>query len=199
MRIGLCCELLTSCATALPRVNAIRVERMNAVIAEIKRQVSIFETEIGKQRHVSAPRERFNCGSGNIDFELVSVTMTLTTTTETSAGGSLGFSAPLAGAKLNGGRTVTNTQELKFPLFNAPVPPGYVYKGDGSNAPSPISDALLGLRASLIDGAKKPGVCFYTYNFHDPEKDEGGTYKLGLTVTDKGGASVEVGLAPVTA
>ena len=56
---GLCCVLLTCCATTVPQVNAIPVKRMNDVIGEIKRQVSIYETEIGKRRRDPANDKAF--------------------------------------------------------------------------------------------------------------------------------------------
>jgi hypothetical protein len=203
-------SLLVGCATGLPAVNAIPADRIDQVLGEIKRQVSIYETRTGYLRlhpdadtaMTEARKAGFRCGSGLVDFELVSVKMELTTTTDKSYGGSIGFKVPVSpgsvGGSVSGSREIEDTQELVFPLYNAPVKTGYVYSGDNSK-PSPISDALLNLRRSLILGATKPGVCFYTYDYRDPKSDEGGTYKLGLTVTDDAKAGIEVELGPVAA
>jgi len=200
----------SGCATKLQKVNAIPVDRIDEVVREVKRQVSVYHSQVNQLKMdpsqdrvlVEAKRRGFVCGEGKIDFEITSVTMTLATTETKSASGSIGFSIPVVpagsvGPSLSGSRTVDNVQELTIPL-HTPLPgKNYVYPGNIEDAP--IATVLLGLRKALIDGATGPGSCMVTYNFRDKPHDKGGTYKLGLTITTTGKASLDIKLAPVAA
>jgi hypothetical protein len=205
--------LLGGCATrtGLPEVNAIPIDRTDVVVAEVKRQVSLYQYKVLELKQhpnedgalVKAKRKKFVCGDGEVDFDLTSVLMTLTTTASTSASGTVGANLPIVapgqsiGPSLTVSRNVDNTQELNFTLYPIPVKPNFTYTSKDSR--SAISDALFNLRTSLIRGATFPGACLATYNWRDVKTDKGGSFKLGLTVTSDVKGGVDIKLAPVSA
>lgn len=204
--------LLHGCATqtGLPEVNAIPIDRTDVVVAEVKRQVSLYQYKVLELKQhpeqdtalVEAKRKKFVCGDGEVDFDLTSVLMTLTTTNSTGASGTVGAGFALSpgnsiGPSLTASRTVDNTQELDFTLYPIPVEPTFTYTSEDTR--SAISEALLNLRTSLIRGATYPGACLATYNWRDVKTDKGGSFKLGLTVTSDVKGGVDIKLAPVSA
>jgi hypothetical protein len=132
---------------------------------------------------------------------VISVSLDLTTTLDTTASGSLGFTIPIIGPTGTVGPSgsasheVSNTQELSFPLF--PVADSSFRMDTSTAAPAPIADAIFALREALIRSSALEAVCFYDFNYHDPKSDKGGTFKLGLTITDDGKGGVDVKLAVV--
>ncbi len=201
--------LISGCAVnKTPPINAITSDRIYQVEAEIKRQISVYEAEANAAylhpetdpARQAAAASGFVCGEGKIDFDVESVTLDLTTTVDTTASGSLGLTIPVIGPAGTIGpsgslsRDVTNTQEISLPLYPAQNR-NYVASPDA--APAPIADALFGLREALIKGATLQSVCFWDYNFKAPSTDKGGTYKLGLTITDDGKGGIDIKLAIV--
>ena len=199
---------LAGCATSkLGKVNAIPVSRIDDVVAEVKRQISIYHSRVNDMKRdpsrdaalADARRRGFVCGRGKIDFDLWSVTMTLTTTVTSTASASIAVAAPIVpagtfGLSAGGSHAVDNTQELTIPLFTPLPGPGFTYSRADERAP--IAETLLNLREALIKGATAEGSCLVTYNFRAKKDDKGGTYKIAITVTDTGKGGVSIKLAP---
>ncbi|MGO6819722.1 hypothetical protein [Rhizobium brockwellii] len=199
---------ISSCASGLPKVNAISASRIDKVLSEIKRQLSVYESQAlylhqnpAKDADLAdAQKAGLKCGKGRINFEITAIDAELTTTSSTSVGGSVSVGVVVPGGSIgpsvSGSHAVEDTQKLKFSVYPDKVPPTFTYSAEKS---APIADLLFKLRAGFLRTATQVGACYYTYN---PKSDNGGngnTYEIGLTVTDEGKGEVSIKLAPVEA
>jgi hypothetical protein len=202
--------VLSACTTTLPPRQALDTKAIQLVQSEIKRQVGVYMRAAATP--IPADPSEFECGKGQVDFDIATVKAELTTTVETinNAGFKLKIPAnivtigPSASAKID----VTNSQTLTYNLWPLEMTRQPQLKsGVGSTElqSAPIAQVLLSLREALIDSAKKsakgPLPCFTDYNPDKPAADAGNTFKLALTfVTDvNGGVDISVGILDWTA
>lgn len=200
---------ISSCATGLPRVNAISAARIDKVLSEIKRQLSIYESQaLYLQQNptqdkdlVEAQKAGFKCGKGRINFEITAIDAELITTSSTSVGGSVSVGVIVPGGSIgpsvSGSHAVEDTQKLTFSVYPDKVPSDFQYSSNNKSAP--IADLLFKLRAGFLRTATQVGACYFTYNHKSGSGGDGNTYQIGLTVTDEGKGEVSIKLAPVEA
>ena len=199
---------LAGCAQRPPPVNAISVPVISKVLAEIKREVSIYQALANgwrtdpQQDPAGVANLHFVCGSGKVDFDIISINAELTTTNDNTASGSLGLTIPIVGPtgsigpKGGGSREVSNTQRMEFTLYPIDDPTFRITAPDNKSAP--IAEALRDLRTALIRDAAAGGACMYDYNHADPKSDKGHSYTLGLTVTDDANGGIDIKLAIIS-
>ncbi len=178
---------------------------IGAVIAEVKRQVSIYYDR--RNRFLNDPKvdqplrraldQNKICDRGEVDFNIVSVNMEITTTESNTIGGSAGASSGLVGVALINSRSESSTKKLTIPIYVAPVGKRFVYI-DKTGRLQDVADTLFNLRRRMILASTQPGVCFTTWNFHSPKDDKGGSLAMGFAIADVQGASLNLVLAPVS-
>lgn len=190
------------CATTQSdRVQAIESSSIQRVVDDMKRQVSVYvayqNSPQGTRSVIDASATKA-CGNGLIDLDIKSVKLEVLTTLESSIdggveAGQVAIGAATASGGFGAGRTISNTQEL---VLAVDVPPdrSFVYAGRENIETAPIAGTLINLRDALIKaGEVQNRVCFKTTK----DADEGNTYKIALSVEDRGGGNVALGLAPL--
>jgi hypothetical protein len=176
----------------------VAVPAISEVQSEIKRQIGVYLVRTKTQ----APTKRDKglvCGNGQVNFDITNVKVELTTTSDKTKDTTGGLSGPInavtVGVNGESKNEIVDTQTLTYNLW---LVPGQArdYAND-PNKPSPIADALIGLRDGLIAAGKKEGQpCFFDFNPKKPTDDAGNTFKLALTIShDKsGGVAISVGI-----
>ncbi|WP_143348479.1 hypothetical protein [Ensifer adhaerens] len=138
------------------------------------------------------------CGNGLIDFDIKSVKLEVLTTLESSIDGGVEVGPVVSGAAtwsggLGAGRTISNTQELVLAVDALPNR-SFVYAGRENIESAPIAGTLINLRDALIKaGELQNRICFKTTK----DADDGNTYKIALSIEDRGGGNIALGLAPL--
>lgn len=182
------CVLCAGGCTSQPPVRQVLDEKaIIAVQGEIKRQVGIYmaASEIAENDPKDS-RDHYWCGSGRIDFVILSVKAELTTTVEAIKTGGIKAKAPFSVIEVDPSGTrktaVTNTEVLDYTLWPTGEHPGLA-AGDLEQAP--IAKVLLSLRDALIASTRKtapgPQACFTDYDPRKPAADPGNSFKLGLS------------------
>lgn len=175
------------------------------VLVEIKRQLQVYAIRVAtlapgrlsSETDPSAPPRAFNCGNGDIRFDVRKIRLALLTKTSASAklsaAGTLGVSPVSVG--VGAGYGAEGSQELVVFLFPQKTKPRL--SEVDTAAAAPIAAQLLALRDAMIVAAQAPGPCWHTNTPQRPAS-EAGTYKLGLQVTVSVDGKIGVTLAPVT-
>ncbi|MER9303112.1 hypothetical protein NKJ06_17275 [Mesorhizobium sp. M0293] len=183
---------LTACAsTNFGTINPIRRDRIMAVVAETKHQLSVYTAY---QRYelprMIAERRRMNCGYGLISYDVKTVKLELVTSSQGTAGGEAGISANGIGVSVSGSHQVLDAQtltlegDIKSSRNRIPYDPTELKS-------SPIAQVLKDLTEGMISQAGDPSdVCIKT------KKGDGSTFKIGITVTDTVGGGVKIGISP---
>lgn len=175
------------CAATPPVRQVLDEKAIVAVQGEIKRQIGIYmAAAAGAARDPKDTPDHYWCGSGGIDFVVLSVKAELTTTNETIKNAGIKAKIPFKAIEVDpsGSRKtdVTNTQVLDYTLWPTGRHPDLA-AGDLEKAP--IAKVLLSLRNALIDSARKtapgPQACFTDYDPQKPAADPGDSFKLGLS------------------
>ncbi len=178
---------------------------LNAVQSDIKRQIGVYMLAVAHDE--LAPKEKaettsFECGSGNIDYDITSVKVDLLVTGEgINKDGATGLIAKVLTPTLSGSKDTTATSELVYSIWpiefkNQPKS----FQGEAASFDpatlngAPVARALLELRAALIKQASQT-PCFTDFNLPSPSTDAGNSYKLSLNVVKDG--SVGVGILAV--
>jgi|GEM_PF-4565579 len=202
LALAILTPLVSGCATRdSSRVQAINAKLIGSALDDMKRQVSVYvgyqNSPDGRTRLIREARQR-SCGNGLIDFDIKVVKLTLLTSiADDFKVGASAAGIPAGGLVLGGGlnaaRNVGNTQELNFAVepYQADR---FRYSRPETLETSPIAAGLINLRDQMIAASEVPDrVCFKI------KKGDGGenTYKFGVTVIDKAGANVTLGLAPL--
>lgn len=196
--IGL--AVIGGCATTqFNRVEPVSRTATQAVLAEVKRQLSVY-TAYQRYRYPSviASSSTRVCGNGLIGFDITDAKLELLTTTEGTAGGSVAVGATpvAAGVTLGGGasasRVTTDSQTLTFNSEVVLSSKAVDYKvGMLKNAP--IAQAMVNLwDAGLGVGNDPSDVCLKV------KKAETNTYKISIQIVDDGKGNVAVGLGPAS-
>jgi len=182
--------------TEFSKIEPISGKSIEAVRAEVKRQLSIYnayqEDAVRKQLKASTP---MFCGNGLVSYDVSSVKFELVTTTEgTIAAGASAAKIPVGpGATLDlgvsGSRATSDSQTLTF-TDEVVLSPRYVGYYGGSMDDSPIAKVLATMAVTGIEGAKQPSnICFRS-------KAEGNSYKIAISVSRNSKGNIVVGLAP---
>lgn len=190
------------CATTQSdRVQAIESSSIQSVVDDMKRQVSVYvayqNSPQGTLSVIDASATK-TCGNGLIDLDIKSVKLEVLTTLQSSIdggfeGGPFVFPAATLSGGLGAGRTISNTQELVLAVDAVPNRT-FVDAGRETIASAPIAETLVNLRDALIKaGEVKNRVCFKTTK----DADDGNTYKIALSIEDRGGGNIALGLAPL--
>lgn len=183
----------------------IPVNQLSSAFGDIKRQLLIYELKVAPlhpgqlstENDTSAAKmRRLGCGSGAFHIVITEINLSLITSSTTDAGGSVGFAAPVGAipvsASVYGSRSTANSQALEINML--PVSTSKISLSEKElSEPAPISDQLLNIRDSLIRSAEMSGKCLAVNNKSIP----GNTYKIGIEITDVGGAKANVTLAPI--
>lgn len=196
---------MAGCVTAPPKKQALDVDAIRAVQAEIKRQVGVYLLSAAA-KPTSKP-EDFWCGTGNIDFDISTIKAQLTTSIEKIDNAGLKLQIPWSAVTIGPSGSIkgdaTNTQELNYNIWPLEFSRQIALKATSisDQKPAPIAEVLLSLRDALINSAKKsssksPQACFTDYNPDKPAADAGNTFKLGLSYTTDttGGLEIKVGI-----
>lgn len=190
------------CATTQSdRVQAIKSSSIQSVVDDMKRQVSVYvayqNSPQGTRSVVDASATKA-CGNGLIDFDIKSVKLEILTTLESSVDGGVEVGPIVSGAAawsggLGAGRTISNTQELVLAVDALPNR-SFVYARSEDVKSAPIAATLINLREALIKAGEVPNrICFKTAK----DADDGNTYKIALSIEDRGGGNVSLGVAPL--
>lgn len=183
--------------TEFSKIEPISGKSIEAVRAEVKRQLSIYnayqEDAVRRQLKASAP---MFCGNGLVSYDVSSVKFELVTTTEgTVAAGASAAKIPVSpGATLDlgvsGSRATSDSQTLTF-TEEVVLSPRYVGYYGGSLDDSPIAKVLATMAVTGIEGAKQPSnICFRS------KAGEGNSYKIAISVSRNSKGNIVVGLAP---
>lgn len=168
---------------------AITLQRMDKVVAQVKREVGYYISQYNRhiperRATVSAPQAQGEgCGNGTLDFRLTSVVLSLTTTNVSTGsfdgGATIPTGTPLTvDLNASGSNATTNSQKLQFGssiLRN----PDYVFvpsKDDPSTFE--LANTLGALRQSLLR-ASAAGPCF---DASRNDADPANTFTIGFTV-----------------
>ncbi|MDP9087461.1 MAG: hypothetical protein M3O26_01785 [Pseudomonadota bacterium] len=200
---------LAGCCTTPTTKQALDTKAIQAVQADIKRQVGIY---IMASKNSVTDAGEFWCGTGNVDFDISTIKAELTTTIETINNAGMKLTIPVSAVTVGSSGSaqldVTNTQVLTYNLWPletrrqtnltfAPTPEQI--------KAAPIAQVLLSLREALINSARKtnkdPQACFTDYNPNKPAADAGNTFKLGLSFVTavSGGIEIKVAILDLTA
>lgn len=196
--------LLTGCASSsFAKLNAIPQSDIYKVIAEVKRQISVYtsyqSSKYGYARILQTSRSKV-CGNGLIGFDIVSVQMELVSTSEGSA--SLGFSLspiPAASSTTIGGKagasldtTDTQTFEIAETVVRSPYPQPF---DRNQLRTAPLAVSMINLwGAALQSGDDRSDVCLHLKKNAD---GDGNTFKMAITVVKDANGEVNVGLTNV--
>lgn len=195
--------ILVGCATTQSsKIQAIKSDRIQSVVDDMKRQVSVYvayqNSKQGTRRVIDASATK-TCGNGLVDFDIKSVKLEVLTTLESNVAGGVdvGPVVTASGASLSGGigggRSISNIQELVLAADMLPNR-SFAYAGRENIDTAPVAATLINLRNALIKaGEVKNRVCFKT----TPGAKDGNTYKLAIKIEDSANGEIGLGLAPL--
>ncbi len=218
---------LSGCFAKPVVVQAIDTNAIQAVQAEIKRQVGIYlrasiepiKVVVNKQTvELSTIPDPFWCGTGLIAFNISSIKAELTVTNERITDRKVGLSIPVhtvtLGASLEDKSDITNTEVLDYNLWLLPAKLQHLKVeriSDSELAAAPIARALIALRTAIILSATKKDFsfdppkdrqqqpCFADFNLDKPAGDAGNTYKMALSIISDGSGGVSIDAGIITA
>lgn len=187
--------VLSGCGTAsFERVEPIRQGDVYKVIAEIKRQLSVYAAY---QRlaypEVIAGAGKRNCGNGLIGFDIVEASTELIYTSSVSGSVGIGASAQGVSAGVNAGGGTKATMALKAAYDVLPSGRDLQYKkGDLDNAP--LAASMVNFwNDSLKTGRDQTNVCLRLQQ----QPIGSNTMTIGITVENVAGGNVKVGIADI--
>ncbi|MGO4355182.1 hypothetical protein AB4Z25_25015 [Rhizobium sp. RAF36] len=192
--------LPAGCSTEFGRLDAIPQSDIYKVVAEVKRQISIYTayqaSDYGYKRIVAASRSKV-CGNGMIGFDISSVKMELVSTSVGSQSVGVSLSPiPSGGIRTVGGsvgasREVTDTQS--FVISEDVVPSPYSYKFDLKMLDTaPLARSMINLwAAALQSGDDASDICLRIQK----SESDGNTFQIGITVAKDVNGEVNVGLS----
>ncbi|WP_143272937.1 hypothetical protein [Azospirillum palustre] len=183
-------------------VNAIKIDQMNQVIAEIKDQIGDYQRTvfaIKNNPNIDPAKRPDNpsCTPNNIEFVITKVKMELTTTVDNTLSGGVGFTIPVVGLAGTASPSVTatseetNTQVLTFHAWTT----DRIDNASPQNPPRVITKTLMDFRSALIAASGKY-PCFSTTNDKDDPED---TLSLAITVISEAGGKFGIKLAVIDA
>jgi hypothetical protein len=152
--------LLAGCAS-IPQQTNIKPVSAEAVLRQIKKELAQYTSY--QQTHAIPSRENAVC-KGTVDFVIDSVSISLVTQTEVSADGSASLSVPVGGpGTLGPSMSVSSvnkqSQTINFtiyPVRDVPYQPDAQTRPDSLFVGTPIADALIGFRDSLLKASDQP-------------------------------------------
>lgn len=215
------------------KIEAISPEAIGAVQADIRRQVDLyvrasafepFFIRDGVVTPLTPPGTEYQCGNGNIHYDITQVQADLSVLTTSEGGLSIGATLPVSAVTTVGvsgsfSRSEQTTQTLRYNLWplpnrrtGAPLAVNPVASdlagivADLQQAP--IAATLLNLRNQQIISAMVTNPisqrlnpvarsCFANFNLAAPSTSPGNLVTMGLTVTGSLGTKVSVGIGPV--
>lgn len=183
-------------------VNAIKIDQMNQVVSEIKRQVGDYQKTVNAYKSgkltdpANKPLDPACKSKVPLEFTITAVKMELTTTLDNTLSGGVGFTIPVASLagtaspSLTASAEETNTQSLTF----------YAYPQKNTDdtpptAPSVITQTLVNFRSALI-AASVNAPCFDTTQGSKVPDD---TFSMAITVVSQVGDKFELKLAVIDA
>ncbi|MGO7910675.1 hypothetical protein ACC702_03735 [Rhizobium ruizarguesonis] len=193
--------LCAGCAgESFGKLNAIPQSDIYMVIAEVKRQISVYTSyqasDYGYKRIIAESRSKV-CGNGLIGFDISSVKMELVSTSTGSQNVGLSLSPVPSGAintiggKVGASRGVTDTQSFVTSEDVVPSPHGVKFEKSMLDD-APLARSMINLWAAAIQsGDDASDVCL---RLHRTESD-GNTYQMGITVTKGVNGEVKLGLS----
>ncbi|TXI03442.1 MAG: hypothetical protein E6Q76_13835 [Rhizobium sp.] len=197
-------SLCTGCASSsFAKLNAIPQSDIYKVIAEVKRQISVYtsyqSSKDGYARILQNSKSKV-CGNGLIGFDIVSVKMELVSTSEGSA--SLGLSLspiPVASSTTIGGKagaSLDTTDTQTFEIAETVSPSPYPQPFDQSQLrTAPLAVSMINLwGAALQSGDDRSDVCLHLKKSADGDDN---TFKMAITVAKGANGEVDIGLTNV--
>ncbi|MGV1790397.1 hypothetical protein [Rhizobium sp. A37_96] len=197
-------SLFTGCASSsFAKLNAIPQSDIYKVIAEVKRQISVYtsyqSSKYGYSRILRNSKSKV-CGNGLIGFDIVSVQMELVSTSEGSASVGLSLSPiPAAGNATIGGKagaSVDTTDTQTFEIAETVVPSPYPQPFDLRQLRSaPLAVSMINLwAAALQSGDDQSDVCLH---LKKNAEGDGNTFKMAINVVKDANGEINVGLTNV--
>ncbi|WP_144023182.1 hypothetical protein [Burkholderia sp. AU15512] len=207
------CPLLSvflwGCGTT---VTAVRLDKVQDVQADIKRQVGVYLVQKNKARiATTAAADGYWCGNGSVDFDISRVKVTLLTVADTTTSGNAsGKTSPILTIKPSLSLENVSTSTLVFSEWLEPD--GYysnIYTNPSLNKSSiddaPIAQALLTLRQGLIAAAQRDQVndsqlpCFSAVDrLANAGTDPGDTFTIDIKYLVDANGQVSLGIGPFT-
>jgi hypothetical protein len=166
---------------------------VSEVVARIKADINAYQDYDAK---ASGVPPLVNACRASVGFRIDSVKVSLTTETDNTAAANAGLKLPVGGWSLapswSGSSEGKGTQNLTFMLYpkaRAPAAGAMKLPASIDAAKFPIAAALQRLRDGLLQASyQAPCLSLVPINSGGvplpPDKDPGGTYAFGFTVTD---------------
>ncbi|ESY03814.1 hypothetical protein NKH64_28915 [Mesorhizobium sp. M0999] len=200
---ALICAVLQGCvSTSFSDLQPISQTDIYKVIAEVKRQISVYSayqnSSLGYVAVVAKSRTKV-CGNGMLGFDIVSVKMELLSTSEGTAGvgASLG-PGPIGGGATAGGsvgasQVTTDSQTLLIQEEVSSSSKAVPYASDMLER-APMAKAMVNLwSAALQSGDDASDICLRLKK----GSADANIFKMSITVVKDVNGKVSIGLAPV--
>jgi hypothetical protein len=193
--------LATGCATrSFAKLEPIKQERVYQVVAEIKRQVSVYtsyqQSDYGYATVLAKAFPKI-CGSGRIGFDIESVKIELVSTTDNTAGANISLTpaGPIPITASGGGSTTTgNSQSLVVIADVVPSTQEVAFSREMLDD-APLAVSMINFWGATIQAGNDPSdVCL---KYKESGDFNNNIYKMGITVTNAGSAKVSLGLTNV--
>lgn len=202
IRAFLSFAILTSgCASrSFSKLEPIRQERIYQVVAEIKRQISVYtsyqQSEYGYATVLTKAFPKI-CGTGRIGFDIESVKMELVSTTDSTTGANVSLT-PAAAIPITvsgGASTTTNNSQSLVVLADVIPSTQKVEFRKEMLADAPLAVSMINFWAATIQAGNDPSdICLRYAAAGDFNTN---IYKMGITVSESANSKITVGLGNV--